>query len=280
MSAKREVLRFDSLEPYLLLQNGNFLYKVPYRSGWAVLKVYYGSRGFWGRIRKSIGNVVYSSQTSYMPKTRRRVEIECIHLWRRHGFRVFDIYEDVEVQAPGCVPGGYLLMEYVSAPNLVDFMGDDRVPLDDRFETYRRFLQVWSRRHDLAISEHEPRLVHENGDGKHVMVLKDDFLWFDFEMVYRYPSAVREYVSHEIVQYIWDMNKKLPPEMRDRFLNETIAGYPVRERLYQGHEYFFHHPRMIHRAARALDRRLRYRAKKPTSKYNVAKTILERLEAR
>ena len=33
----REVLKFDDLKPHLLLQNGNFLYKVPYHDGWAIL---------------------------------------------------------------------------------------------------------------------------------------------------------------------------------------------------------------------------------------------------
>lgn len=278
MHGTREILKFEDLTPYLLLQNGNYLYKIPYRDGWALLKVYYGSRGFWGRVRKSLGNVLYSSQTSYMAKTRRRVEIDCIALWRRYGFRVFDIYEDVEVEAPGCLREGYVLLEYVSAPTLTEYMCDGRISLEDRFETYRRFLKEWSCRHDLAISEHEPRLVHENGDGRHVMVLDDGFLWFDFEMVYRFPSAVREYVSHEIVQYTWDMNKTLPPEIRDRFLDETIAGYPVTERLFRAYEYFFHHPNPIHRLARTFDRHLRRRAKKPTSKYNVARILLEKLE--
>ena len=71
----KEILEFDDLQQYLLLQNGNFLYKVPYRDGWAVLKVYYGSRGFVGRLRKSFSNII-AGQTSYMPQTRRRIEAD------------------------------------------------------------------------------------------------------------------------------------------------------------------------------------------------------------
>jgi len=278
MQDKKETLKFESLTPYLLLQNGNYLYKIPYREGWAVLKVYYGSRGFWGRIRKSIGNVLYAGQTSYMAKTRCRIEKECLALWRSHGFRVFEIYENVEIDAPGCVPGGWLLLEYVSAPTLSEYMQDGSRPLDDRFETYHRFLKEWSHRHDLAIAEKEPRLVHENGDYGHVMILDDAFLWFDFEMVYRFPSAVREHVSHEIIQYIWNANKSLPLDLRDRLLDETISGYPDRKRLFRACEYFFHHPNPTLRFARSLDRRFRSRANKPTSKYNVSKALLEKLK--
>ena len=35
-----ETLRFDTLKDKLLLKNGNYLYKVPYRDGHAVLKVW------------------------------------------------------------------------------------------------------------------------------------------------------------------------------------------------------------------------------------------------
>ncbi len=273
----REVLKFNDLKPHLLLQNGNFLYKVPYHDGWAVIKVYYGSRGFWGRLRKSFANVVYSGQTSYMPRTRLRNERECLEIWRRHGFRVFDVY-DIEVQAPNCPPGGYMVLEYVDRPKLNDVMQDESRPLDERFELYRRFLVEWSRRHDLAISEREPKLVHENGDSGHVMIMDEGFLWFDFEMVYRFAKNVESHVSHEIIQYIWEAHKNLPESMRERFFQETVDGYPDRDRLYRTHDYFFNHPNLIHRSSRALERRFARRARKPTSKYNVAHKIRELMD--
>ncbi len=274
-----EILKFDDLTPHLLLKNGNYLYKVPFRGGFAVLKVYYGSRGVWGRWTKSLSNVVLYGQTSYMPKTRCRVERECIELWRSHGFRVFDLYEDVVVDAPTCVPGGYMLFEYVKAPRLIDYLQDDTVSDDEKFKKYQLFLTQWSHRHDIAIADKEPRLIHENGDGKHVMILDDgDLLWFDFEMVYRSRSRVPELVSHELVQFIWFLLKTLPKDFGDRLLEATIEGYGNRARLESAHMFFFNHPNPLHRFGRALDRKLRKRAKKATSKYNVALTIKERLD--
>ncbi len=44
-SNKKEVIRFNDLSPYLLLKNGNYLYKIPFRDGFAVLKVYYEDSG-------------------------------------------------------------------------------------------------------------------------------------------------------------------------------------------------------------------------------------------
>jgi len=274
----REVLEFDDLSPYLFLKNGNFLYKVPYRDGFAILKVYYGSKTWFEMAQKSFGNVVLQGQTSYWPKTRCRMERQCMQLWAKHGFATFEIY-DVDVRAPGCVPGAYLLMEYVEAPELLDFLLDHRHSLDERFGLYRKWLPEWSRRHDLAIKLREPLLVHENGDGGHVMLRNGGFLWYDFEMVYRSRASVGRAVAHEIAQYIWHIHKSLPEVLRGRFLDETIAGYPVPERLLTAYDYFYHHPNPLMRLGRACDRLFRAKAQKPTSKYRVTARLKERFDA-
>jgi hypothetical protein len=276
----QETLQFKDLSPYLLLKNGNYLYKVPFRGGWAVLKVYYGSRGRFSHIVKSLENVLLAGQTSYMPKTRLRVEQECLAIWRQHGFRVFNTYPDVEVVAPGCPPGGYLLFEYISKPKIGEFLRDEWRPLDERLAVFRRFLVEWSRRHDAAIAEREPRLVHENGDGKHVMILDDGgFLWFDFEMIFRRRAAVARHVSHEIIQYLWQITRSARPELQRRLLEETARHYPVRARLYAAHDYFFHHPNFFHRIGRRLQRAFSAKARRPDSKYSIARRLRAILDA-
>jgi hypothetical protein len=275
----QETLRFDDLRPYLLLKNGNYLYKVPFRGGFAVVKVYYGSRGRLETWFKSAENVVVAGQTSYMPQTRLRIERECLAVWRKHGFRVYDTFEDVVVEAPQCPPGGYTVFEYRDGPKLWRYLGDGSIDEDERFETYRRFTREWSRRHELAIAEREPRLVHENGDGKHVLIFEDGFHWFDFEMIWRNRSRIEEHVSHEIIQYLWQISKSLPPALRARLLRETVASYPVPERLDEAWRLFLAHRRPLRRLARTLDRRLRARGRKPTSKYAVARHLREQLQA-
>lgn len=270
-----ERLHFDDLAPHLLLKNGNFLYKVPFRDGFAVLKVYYGSRGTFGRLKKSLANYM-AGQTTYMPKTRCRVERETLNLWRSHGFRTFDVL-DVEVDAPTCVPGGYLMLEYVSAPLLVNIMKDETRSADERIALWRRFLPEWGRRHELAIELREPRLVHENGDCKHVMVMEDELLWFDLEMVYRHANKVELHVAHEIAQFLWQLLKKLTPEMQERVLEETVKHYPSKARLQSAYDFFYRHPNPAMRFGRALERKYRAKAQKPTSKYHVVKRLAERL---
>ena len=276
---EKEILRFDDLKPYLLLKNGNYLYKVPFRDGWAVLKVYYGSRGWLGRVHKSIDNWL-DGQTSYMPKTRLRIERECMETWRKHGFRVFGTYPEVEVVAPGCPPGGYMLFEYVDRPKIGEILKDETKPVEERLDLYRRWLPEWSRRHALAIAERDPRLVHENGDGKHVMIMEDgSFLWFDFEMIWRSRRRVEQQVAHEINQYVWYLSRNTPADIRDRLIEETVRHYPDRERLYGPYGYFFKNPNLLHRMGRALERRFREKAKSPRSKYSVARRLKEALDA-
>ncbi|MEM7409422.1 MAG: hypothetical protein AAF430_04205 [Myxococcota bacterium] len=272
-----ECLRFEDLSPYLLLRNGNYLYKVPFRDDFAVVKVYFGSRGGFANLVKSAENVLLAGQTSYMPRTRRRIERECLDVWRRHGFRVYETYDDVRVEAPGCPDDGYTVFEYRDGPKLNAYLADAQVPESERFDTYRRFLLEWSRRHELAIAEREPRLVHENGDGKHVLVFDDGFHWFDFEMIWRSAARVEEQVWHEIVQYVWNIHKSIPESLRGRLLDETVTSYPDLARLRAACLSFLEHPRLGWRMARRLDRTLRARARKPTSKYNVAQQLLDRL---
>jgi hypothetical protein len=266
-----ETLRFDDLAPYLLLRNGNYLYKVPFRGGFAVVKVYYGSRGRWRTFLKSFENVVFAGQTSYQPKTRLRIERECLALWRQHGFRVYGTYDDVAVDAPQCPPGGYTVFEYRAGPKLVEVLRDERLEVRARLDVFARFLAEWARRHELAIALREPRLVHENGDGKHVLVFPDELLWFDFEMIGRSRAAVPQQVSHEIIQYLWFLSKSVPALER-RLLEETALRYPKTDRLREACAYFLDGPR------RALDRNLRSRARKPTSKYAVARRLRAVLE--
>jgi len=159
-----------------------------------------------------------------------------------------------------------------------DYLADAEVPVEERFATYRRFLVEWCRRHDLAEAEREPRLMHENGDPGHVMLVGDEFLWFDFEMVYRSRSRVREYLGHEIVQYVWMLLRKTPPELHDRFIAETVAHYPHTERMRFAPDVFLKHPLWRVRLARSLDMR-RERSRKPSSKYGLARRLRAAMRA-
>ena len=272
-----EVLRFDDLGRYLLLKNGNLLYKVPFRGDWAVLKVYHGSRTRLQYITKSLGNLLVCNQTSFMPRARWRTEMQCLKLWRDAGVRVLDTY-DVKVE--GLPDEGYALFEYAPGRKFVDYFADDSVSLQEKVETWRRFLHVWHRRHRQAIDRREPRLVHENGDLKHVMFWKDDLCFFDFEMCFRSRRRVREFVAREILAYLKSMGKTVGAEHWEVFLAETVEHYPDRGMLEYTYAFAFRNPNPVLRLARWLDRKLKAGAKKPHSKYRVAEKLHQLLATR
>ena len=269
-----EILKIENLDQYLLLKNGNYLYKIPFREGYAVLKVYYGSRSMLRYISGSISNF-FEGQTSFMPRARMVNEKKCLNIWREAGFRVFDTYGDVIVK--DLPEGGYMLFEYLSALKFIDYFGEASVALEDRLRTYRRFLKEWYRRHDMAIKRQEPRLVHENGDLKHVMIVDDQFLFFDFEMTYRSRRKVKEFVTREILAYLKSLGKIVGPELFPVFLKETIDHYPDTELLKNTHRIMFAHPNPFIRMARIVDRRFYPNAKKPFSKHNVARQLKKML---
>ena len=112
-------------------------------------------------------------------------------------------------------------------------------------------------------------MVHENGDLKHVMIVGDDFLFFDFETCFRSRDRIKEIVAREILCYLKSMARNVPEDF-DAFLAETVAHYPGRELLAYTHEFAFADPNPLVRLGRKLDLIFRERARKPSSKYRIA----------
>jgi hypothetical protein len=269
MRSIMETLKFDDLEQYLLLKNGNLLYKIPYKDGYAVLKVYFGSSGTFRCMMKSANNWLLG-QTSYMPLTRKVNEVRTLKLWRDVGLRVFGLYEDVKVE--GQPEGGYMLFEYVEGVKFVDYFADPSVSLDDKIVMWRRYLAEAGKRHEAAMRDKEPALVHENGDLKHVLIMDDnDLLYFDFEMTYTHASKIRRYIAREILAFLKSLAKTVGPELFPRFIEETKAHYPHPDLLAECYTIMFKHPNLFRRVGRALERRFKPRAKKETSIHNVAR---------
>ncbi|MBM4148766.1 MAG: hypothetical protein FJ224_06955 [Lentisphaerae bacterium] len=272
-------LSFDDLDKYLLLKNGNFLYKIPFRGGQAVLKVYYGSRGPVETVLKTLDNVIIMGQTSFMPRARLRTEQACMKVWREAGIRVFDIYSDVEVA--GLPEGGYALYEYVPGRNFHRLLGDASVPLDERRGLYREFLAQWCRRHRLAVDRKDPRLIHENGDLKHVMDYKGELFWFDFEMTFRSGRHIRDLVSRELMAYIKSLHQFVTdPDLFRMYFSDMLELYGERSYLENIYTVFFRNSNIFTRVGRGLDYRLRPKQRRPKSKYSLAIRLRDELAGR
>ncbi len=231
-------------------------------------------------MKKTVTNILYYNQTSFMPRGRMKTELACMKLWRDAGFRVFDVYEDVKVEGPGLQEGLYAMYEYVNEPQFVMYFADRSVPLEEKLEVWRRFLPVWNRRLSLAIERREARLIHENGDMKHVMIMPDGgFLFFDFEMAYRSPNRVAEFVAHEILAYLKSLCKTVGRDQWQIFMKETVLHFPDTKLLRSAYEFQFEHPNPALRFLRLLDRLLRLKNKKYFSKYNVARRLRDMIDA-
>jgi hypothetical protein len=263
--------RKADLPQYLMLKNGNYLYKIPYKCGWAVLKVYYGDRNLFQYVSKTLGNVLIANQTSFMPAARKRTELDCLDLWRDAGFRVFGTYDDVVVDD---IPEeGYATYEYVPGRLYVDLFSDPSISLQGKKDLWLRFLPLWHKRHRLALDQREPRFVHENGDLKHIMLFEDELVFFDFEMVFRSRERVREFVGREILSFLKSLGKSVGEEHWDEFLALTVENYPSRDMLDYTYEFAFRNSNLFLRLGRWLDRQVKPRAKKPFAKYMVARKL-------
>jgi hypothetical protein len=265
------VLRFADLESHLMLRNGNVLYKVPFRGGWAVLKVYFGSRSAFGYVYKTLVHVCFQNHTSLMPRTRRRVESECLALWRKNGIRVFDTYEDVTVE--GVPEGGYTLFEYVSGTLFGEFIADPERSVEQKRAMWRRFLIEWQRRHRLAIDAREPRLVHENGTLEHVLIRDDELVYFDLEMAFRSRRRVKAFVAREILSFLKSLGRNVSSGLWDTLLEETVRNYPERELLEYAYRFGCDNPNPLRRLAHWLAPRFKPPDKRPFTRIEVARRL-------
>lgn len=256
---------------------GNWLWKIPFDGGHAVLKVYLGNRNPLLHVRKTVGNLLLTGRTSHMPKARCRMEVETVRIWEKHGFRCFGMHP--EVVFDDLPPGTYMLFDFVAGRHFKNYFKDASVPLEERIATWRRWLPEWHRRHRAAIDHDESRLIHENGDVKHVMLVGEEFVYFDFEIAFR-SRNVRDLVGREMLAYLRSVGKFFGDAMYERMLDDVVAYYPDPALLMAAWEHAFHNDSLTVRIARKLDFALKPRHQTRYSKYRVALDLKARLDAR
>lgn len=272
-------LKLDDLPRTPLAGEGNFVWKIPFPTGYdgkAVLKVYFGSRSSLLYLKKTVGNVLLTGRTSHMPRARFRTETECVKLWEQHGFRCFGMHPEVRVE--GLPEDGYMLFDWTPGLHFREYFKDESVPVEERMATWRRFLPEWHRRHAIAVRLGEPRLIHENGDMKHVMLWQGGFVYFDFEICFT-SHDVRDLVGRELLAYLRSVGKFFGPQLYDRMMDELVAHYPDKTLLLSAWEHAWRNHNPVIRAGRWLDVKLKSRHAGPWSKYSVALDLRRRLDA-
>ncbi len=272
-------LSLDGLEKKVLAGEGNFLWRIPFAGGtdgFAVLKVYYGSRSSLLYMKKTLGNLLLTGRTSQMPRARFRHEVASVRLWEKHGFRCFGMHPEVRVA--GLPDEGYMLYDWTPGRHFREYFKDAAVPLEERLAMWRRWVPEWHRRHMIAVREREPMLIHENGDVKHVMLWQGGFTYFDFEICFR-SRNVRDLVGREILAYMRSAGKFFGDELYERLMDELVAHYPDKTLLLAAWEHAFANDNPVIRVGRWLDVRLKPRHHSKYSKYGVARDLKRRLDA-
>ena len=272
------VLQLDRLEKTPLAGEGNFVWRIPFEGGTdgcAVLKVYFGSRSPLLYLKKTLGNLLLTGRTSHQPRARFRMETDCVRLWERHGFRCFGMHPEVTVE--GLPEGGYMVYDWTPGRHFREYFRDDSVPLEERLALWRRWVPEWHRRHAIAVRENEPRLIHENGDVKHVMLWQGGFTYFDFEIAFR-SRDVRDLVGREMLAYMRSVGKFFGEEMYERMTDVLVDAYPDKSLLLEAWIHAYRNRNPAIRLGRAADRALKPRHQARWSKYTVARDIKLRLD--
>lgn len=271
-------VRLEDIDRDNMAGAGNYLWKHRLPCGTdVVVKVYYGSRSPLLYLKKSFGNVFLTGRSSHMPKRRCAMEVDCVRTWERHGFRCFGLYPQVTVE--GLPRDGYMAYEYVPGRHFRELFKDRKIPLEERMAIWRRFVGEWHRRHAAAVAEDDPRLIHENGDVKHVMLWQGEFVYFDFEMIYT-AGDIRTLVGREICAYMRSVGRFFGDELYERMTTELVEHYPDPALLMSTWTWAFHDPRPFTRLVRRLDYALKPKNRKKHSKYEVALDIKRRLDER
>jgi hypothetical protein len=271
-------IRLEDVEKTNLAGDGNYLWRHTLPDGLdVVLKVYYGNRSPFLYMKKTFGNVVLTGRSSHMPKPRCRVEVDCVNAWEKQGFRCFGIYPQVKVD--GLPDGGYMTFEYVPGRHFREYFKDKSIPLEERMDTWRRFVGEWHRRHAAAVATNDNHLIHENGDVKHVMLWKGEFVYFDFEMIYT-GKNIRTLVGREICAYMRSVGRFFGDDLYERMTDELVEHYPDKALLMSAYVWAFDDPNLCWKMLRKIDYAMKPGNKKKHSKYNVALDLKRRLDER
>jgi hypothetical protein len=271
-------IRLEDIDKSNLAGAGNYLWRHTLPDGLeVVIKVYYGSRSPFLYMKKTFGNVVLTGRSSHMPKARCAMEAASVRAWEAQGFRCFGMYPQIEVE--GLPRDGYMVFEYVPGRHFRDYFLDPEVPLDEKRATWVRFLPEWHRRHAAAIATNDSKLIHENGDVKHVMLWQGDFVYFDFEMIYT-SKDVSMLVGREIACYMRSVGRFYGEEAYEWMTDELVEHYPDKALLMNTWRWAFDHTDGFTRFVRKIDYAVKPSNKKRFSKYRVAQDIKRRLDER
>jgi len=117
---------------------------------------------------------VYRTRDRWRRSMQERAVLE---VWRRHGFRVPEVYD---LRLPR-VPQPYLVMEWVSGITLQDLLRSAGYSPQQKLDVLDRVYAEMQRRHEMAFASGELRLVHPDPNTGNVILAAGAAVWLDLE---------------------------------------------------------------------------------------------------
>ncbi|MGE0707399.1 MAG: hypothetical protein AB7N76_04385 [Planctomycetota bacterium] len=183
---------YEPLDP-AARRGGNAVYLV---EGQRLLKVYRRRRGPWRELLARTSHAVFEGKRAPTARARRETELRALTLWRAAGC---DVPAVLDLPPPEWLQGEPCLwLEFLPGRPLFWHLVDPGVPAAEKLELVTRLAGADRRRHERALADVEPLLIHEHATTKHVLLHGERLVTIDLEGGYLPGYPVRKAIGQEL----------------------------------------------------------------------------------
>jgi len=203
------------------------LLRVEHPRGAVLVKEYGAKRSALRLALVQLGHWTFAGKSPATARGRCANERAVVALWAREGFDVFRFLPE-ETERAGRRRNVFAWEE---GRTLYDTLGDPAEPEAQNLERLGRFGAAWARRHRRALELSEPRLLHEHGTFRHVLVAGRRLITFDLEVSWVRRGSVERLAGREVAAFVRSLARASVPERFEPRLRALVAGYADRALL-------------------------------------------------
>ncbi|MCB9896999.1 MAG: hypothetical protein H6825_03230 [Planctomycetes bacterium] len=256
--------------------DGNRLWVVDTARGRVVQKLY-RRRGTWiSETTRHVLTRLAGRKSGVTARARRATERRLLQHWKAAGCDVpADLTEAYPELGGPCVA----IYEHIEGDTLARRLGRRAaLPRAERDPLLRRFGAAWRARHDRALTDTDPSLVHEHGTVLHVLCSGERLVTFDLEQGFLPGQPVLPLVAKEVAGFLRSLAARTEPDTFRADLRTLVDAYGDRARLAAVCAWYLE-PTGVRRLLWALDRARGDGGPKRPGKYAVLATLREVLGA-
>jgi len=204
-----------------------------------VVKLYGRKRDAVRDFLRDVGQRLLVGKSGVRAERRAATERRVLALWRREGFDVPELLEEVELPAEIVQPS--VVMEYVPGRTLDAVVADPSIAIDEKRRVVTRLARELERRHARARALREPLLIQVHASLGHVLHVRagetvgrsaasaapasERLVTFDFEVAWTRRRGLEAMVRHEFTHYRDSLAKGSLPEERADLERAFADGY-------------------------------------------------------